>query len=425
MNLVVRPSFLSGAVTIPASKSHTIRAVVIAALADGTSTIINPLDSADGQSSVAVARAFGAIVDQSDPQRWLIQGTGGNLEVPDDVVNVGNSGTSCRIGLGVASLCDGTSVFTGDDQTRSRPMGPLLEALNTLGARAFSTKGDGTLPVVVTGSIKGGKAEVSGITSQYVTSLLISTPLASESTEISVPDLHERPYVGMTLWWLDRHGIDYEGEGWERFLVKGGQGYRSDDVQVPGDFSSATFFLAAGAIGAGSITLQGLDMTDTQGDKAVVDMLQSMGAHITFGEEGILVSRGELVGQELDLNDTPDALPALAVVGCFARGRTVLRNVPQARIKETDRITAVATELAKMDAKVEELPDGLIIHESALKGTAVEGWGDHRIVMALSIAGLKATGTTTVTTAEAISVTFPTFVELLSGLGAEVSLRSP
>ncbi|MFQ5893215.1 MAG: 3-phosphoshikimate 1-carboxyvinyltransferase, partial [Nitrospinota bacterium] len=185
MNLVVRPSSLAGAVTIPASKSHTIRAVVIAALADGTSTIINPLDSGDGRSAVAVARAFGAAVDTAEAGRWVVEGTGGDLRVPEDVVDVGNSGTSCRIGLGVASLCHGTSVFTGDAQTRRRPMGPLLEALGSLGATAFSTKGDGTLPVVVTGPIQGGAATVSGITSQYVTSLLISSPLAPQATELT------------------------------------------------------------------------------------------------------------------------------------------------------------------------------------------------------------------------------------------------
>ena len=424
MDLIVRPSSLAGAVTIPSSKSHTIRAVIIAALADGASTILNPLDSADGRSSVAVARAFGASIDTSDPGRWVVEGTGGDLRAPDDVVDVGNSGTACRIGLGVAGLCPGTSEFTGDDQARRRPMGPLLEALNTLGAKAFSKKGDGTLPVVVTGPIQGGAVTVSGITSQYVTSLLISTPLAPEATEITVLDLHEKPYVGMTLWWLDRHGIVCEREGFERFFVKGGQSYRADEVSVPGDFSSATFFLAAGAIGGGIITLQGLDMADTQGDKAVVEMLQAMGARIYIDGANITVGPGELVGQELDLNDTPDALPALAVVGCFARGQTTLRNVPQARIKETDRITVMAAELTRLGARVEELPDGLIVHESALRGAVVEGWSDHRIVMALAVAGLRADGPTTVTTAGAIDVTFPTFVELMESLGAEMSLQS-
>jgi 3-phosphoshikimate 1-carboxyvinyltransferase len=304
-------------------------------------------------------------------------------------------------------------------------MGSLLEALNALGAQAFSTKGDGTLPVVVSGPIEGGRTTVSGITSQYVTSLLIAAPLAPKSIEIIVQDLHERPYVGMTLWWLDRHEITYKHEGWERFWVEGGQSYKADEVAVPGDFSSATFFMAAGAVGAGSITLRGLDMTDTQGDKAVVDILQSMGAEITVGEEGLMISEGELVGQELDLNDTPDALPALSVVGCFARGRTVLRNVPQARIKETDRISAMAKELTKMGARVEELPDGLVVHESSLKGTTVEGWSDHRIVMALAIAGLRAEGSTVITTAEAIEVTFPTFVDLLTDLGAKANLQAP
>jgi 3-phosphoshikimate 1-carboxyvinyltransferase len=192
---------------------------------------------------------------------------------------------------------------------------------------------------------------------------------------------------------------------------------------VPGDFSSATFPLCAAAITPSRLLLKGLDMGDTQGDKEVINMLKSMGADIQTGEEGILVASSGLTGGELDLNNTPDALPALAVVGCFAKGETVLKNVAQARIKETDRIKVMATELSKMGADIEEMKDGLIIRQSELKGTKVRVYHDHRVVMALSLAGMMAQGETEIDSAESIGITFPGYVGKMCRLGARMELR--
>ena len=226
----------------------------------------------------------------------------------------------------------------------------------------------------------------------------------------------------MTLWWLDRLGIRYERQGYEEFFVYGNQSYPSFRQAIPGDFSSATFFLCAAAMTDSDVTLKGLDLSDPQGDKQVIDMLAAMGARIESGPDGIRIRGGELKGAELDLNDTPDALPALAVVGCKARGTTRLLNVPQARIKETDRIAVMAREITRMGGRIQELPDGLVIEESNLQGTEVDGHGDHRVAMSLAVAGLIADGTTAIRTAEAISVTFPNFPELLARLGARVTL---
>ncbi len=421
MKLVVERSSLRGAVEIPASKSHTIRAVAIASLADGVSEIINPLVSEDSDASVAACRALGAGIELGD--RWIVTGTGGRIATPEDVVNMLNSGTSTRIALGIASLGTGYAVFTGDASLRSRPMGSLLDALANLGAMAFSTRSNGRLPAVVKGPIRGGETAVEGTTSQYLSSLLICTPLAERDTRIKVTDLRERPYVEMTMRWLDGQGIRYRNDGFESFLVEGGQRYRPFVRRVPGDFSSATFFLCAAAITDSDLTLVGLDMEDVQGDKKVVDMLRTMGAEITVDETGIRVRGGNLTGTELDLNDTPDALPSLAVVGCRARGETRLVNVPQARIKETDRIATMRQELGRMGADVEELPHGLVVRESSLRGTDVDGHHDHRLVMALAVAGLVAEGTTSVATAEAIRVTFPNFVDLMTLCGARVRLH--
>jgi 3-phosphoshikimate 1-carboxyvinyltransferase len=225
----------------------------------------------------------------------------------------------------------------------------------------------------------------------------------------------------MTLSWLDRYGIRYKAsDDFAHFIIYGGQGYRGLDVTVPGDFSSGTFFLVAGSISEADITLRGLDMNDVQGDKQVVMYLQEMGARITQEKGKIRVRGGELKGKEIDLGDTPDALPAMAVAGCFAQGKTILRNAANARLKETDRIAVMAKELTTLGAKVEELPDGLVIHQSKLRGRPVCGHGDHRVVMALAVAGTAMPGRIEVDGAEAVQVTVPNFFELMKGLGAKI-----
>lgn len=421
MKLTVEPGMLRGAVDVPASKSHTIRAVIIAALAGGTSKIIKPLDSADTRSALDAARAFGATVECGE--EWRITGTGGNPAVPEDVVNVGNSGTTLRLGMGLAALCNGYSVFTGDAQTRRRPVQALLDAYRALGADGFTARGNGCAPVVMRGRMRGGRTEISAVTSQFLTSLLIAAPLAEKDTAIEVRQLNEVPYVAMTLAWLESQKIAVQKRGWDYFSLRGGQRYTAFKRRMPADFSSATFFLCAAAVTGGEVTLRGLDMDDVQGDKAVVGMLEQMGARVAITAEAVKITGGELRGGDFDLNSTPDALPALAVTACFASGETRLRNVPQARIKETDRIAVMARELKKMGADIEELEDGLAVRGRPLTGAAVCGHGDHRVVMALAVAGLGAKGRTVIDTAEAVSVTFPNFVELMTQCGARMELH--
>jgi len=271
--------------------------------------------------------------------------------------------------------------------------------------------------------MRGGTIELDGSkTSQYLTSLLISCPLAESDSEIRVRDLIERPYVEMTLAWLAEQGVQIEQEGFEVFRIPGRQSYKAFGKQAPGDWSSATFFLCAAAITGSELTLSGLDMNDTQGDKAVVEMLRAMGADIRVSGAEITIRADELRGAEFDLNATPDALPAMAVTACFAKGVTRLVNVSQARLKETDRIRVMREELTKMGGLVRELPDGLEITGGRILPAEVHGWDDHRVVMALAVAGLACDGRTRIDTAEAVSVTFPTFVDLMRGVGAEIEL---
>ena len=422
MKFIVKPSRLSGAIAVPGSKSHTIRALVLSLLADGESVIEYPLFSSDTLSCRSMIEQFGATVSQEE-DAWTVRGTGGRLSVPDTVIDVGNSGTTLYIGIGIASLVEGYTVLTGDEQIRNRPADRLLSAINNLQGEAFSTRQNGKPPLVIRGRIRGGRTSIEAVTSQYLTALLISTPLAPKDTVIEVPLLNEIPYIHMTLGWLDRLGIAYRNDRLRKITVSGNQRYRSFREAIPADFSSATFFLVAAAISGSEITLGGLDFKDTQGDREVVTILEEMGAEVERGDREIRIRGKTLRGGVFDLNAIPDALPALAVAGCCAEGETQLINVPQARVKETDRISVMRAELQKMGAHIEEFPDGLIVRKCPLRGARLHGHGDHRVVMALSVAGLVAEGETEIETAESVSVTFPNFRELLQSLGADITMH--
>ncbi len=423
MNLrISRSARVDGTVVIPGSKSHTIRALFIASLADGESIIRAPLRSKDAASALSACRAFGAeITDEAD--RFRVRGFGGKPNVPDDVVDVGNSGTTMNFSIGTAALARGISVLTGDEQIRRRPVDPLIHALNELGIDARSTKDNGKPPVVIDGARREGssrRCEVDANVSQYLSSLLIHAPLFEADTDIDVIRLSEAPYVEMTLWWLDKLGIRYENDSFEHFHIYGNQRYHPFDITIPGDFSSATFFAVLAAASCSKISMKNLDMTDVQGDKEVLRMLERMGARVSVEKDGVSVAGGTFTGMEIDLNSTPDAICAMAVAGCFAEGETRIVNVPQARLKETDRISVMTKELAKMGADIEELDDGLIVRHSRLKGAELNGHGDHRVVMSLAVAGMLAEGVTTISGAEAAGVTFPEFVGLARDCGGKI-----
>ncbi len=424
MDFVVQKSRIGGRVRMPGSKSHTIRGLIMGALAGGESRLREPLDSRDTRSCLRFVEALGAGVDASAPGVWVIEGTAGRLR-PAKAADVGNSGTTLFLGMAAAATGRELLEITGDEQTRRRDAGPLLDALSALGATAYSRGGDGSAPLVVGGGLQGGAVAIECPTSQYLSALLIACPLARSTSHIRVPLLYEKPYVEMTLRWLSDLGIELEHEaGYGSFTVPGRQHYAGFDICVPADFSSATFFLLAAAVCGGEVVLGGLDISDSQGDREVVWMFQRMGCEIELLPDAIAIKGPEaLRGGEFDLNATPDALPAMAVAGALAEGRTRLVNVPQARIKETDRIRVMAQELGRMGARVEELDDGLVIEGGSLHGANLSGHGDHRIVMALSVAGMAACGPTRIDAAEAVAVTFPGFQELMRHLGADIVLH--
>lgn len=422
MFLIVRKSHIDGTAAIPGSKSHTIRALMLASLAEGHSVIRNALDSSDTRSAFDVCRAFGAKI-QIDGLTINVDGFDGKPKTPENVIFTGNSGTSTIFAMSMACLAPGATVLTGDAQIRRRPVGGLEEALNHLGASVFCTRGNGAPPVVIRpGKAMGGRTSLDSPTSQYLSSLLLSAPFFERDTEIDLIRLAEVPYIEMTCAWLDRCGIQYENQDFKKFLIPGRQHAKAFDVAVAADFSSATFFAVLAAVSGGAVFMKNLDMNDTQGDKAIFSVLASMGAEVKSVPGGVRVFGHGLRGREIDLNATPDAICAMAVAGCFAEGETRLTNVATARLKETDRISVMAEELRKMGADISELPDGLVIRHSVLHGAEVNGHDDHRVVMALAVAGLVADGVTKISSAEAVDVTFPDFVPLARSCGGHLEL---
>jgi 3-phosphoshikimate 1-carboxyvinyltransferase len=421
MKIKVKKSTVCGTISVPSSKSHTIRALAIATAAEGRSLIYNPLISEDTLAGLNAAQMLGAKIAKTEGL-WKIDGTGGKFKKKANLIDMQNSGTSLRIFSGIASTADFPITFDGDSSLRSRPMSPLISALEKLGVNISST--DGRCPLTISGPLKGGKTIVEGTSSQFLTSLLIALPLANDDSYVKVVGLNEVPYIEMTLDWLCREGIEIEyPEDMSYFKIKGNQTYPSFDVTIPADFSTAAFPLAAAVLTQGKITIRDLDFNDHQGDKALFEFMKEMGADIVKKRGLTKISAPTpLKGKTFDLNATPDALPVMAVTGALTEGKTSLVNCPQARIKETDRIKCMSCELRKMGADIEELEDGMIINSSTLHHAEVQSYGDHRIAMALTIAGMCTDGETIIDEAEAAAVTYPSFVKDFQGLGADITI---
>ncbi|MEF8779353.1 MAG: 3-phosphoshikimate 1-carboxyvinyltransferase [Haloferacaceae archaeon] len=447
MDARVSRSTVSGRVRAPPSKSYTHRAILAAGYS-ADALVRNPLWSADTRATARAVERFGGDVDrdvEADESTLVVAGFDDRPSVPADVIDCANSGTTMRLTTATAGLAPGGTVLTGDASLRSRPQGPLLDALEDLGATAKSTRGTGQAPLVVFGPIDGSHVSIPGdVSSQYVTALLMAGAVTDEGIEIDLTtELKSAPYVDITLDVLSAFGVEAEvidgdgaravaSDGADGFRVAGGQSYEPEDgrYSVPGDFSSMSYLLAAGAVAAapGDEVVVAGARPSAQGDAAIVDVLDRMGASIEWDRSGELVrvERSALSGIEVDVGDTPDLLPTIATLGAVADDDTRIVNCEHVRYKETDRVTAMAEELDRLGAAVTEREDVLTIHgtESDLSGATVDGRGDHRLVMALAVAGLAAEGTTTIRGAEHVDVSFPGFFDALSELGATVSLEN-
>jgi 3-phosphoshikimate 1-carboxyvinyltransferase len=378
--------------------------------------------SNDWMRGVEALEMFGAKIDPKARQVWEVAGTGGRLTTPDDVVDCGNSGIILRFFMALAACCEGYTVLTGDESLRHiRLCQPLVDALNALGAWAVSTKGDGHAPVVVRGRLGGGRAEIDGADSQPVSALLIASSLASATTELTVRRPGEKPWVGMTLHWLHRCGVEVSNTDYQLYRVRGQSRWAGFECQIPLDWSAALYPIAAALITRDSeLHLPGMDSTDVQGDKEVVGVLKSMGADIEVRQGAVIARSSRLRGREIDCNDFIDQFILLAVLGAYAEGETVLTNAAIARHKECDRIAEVCRALRAMGADVTERPDGLVIRHSRLHGAKLDSRGDHRMVTTLTVAALGAEGPSIVSDIECVKKTFPNFVEQMQAVGCDM-----
>ena len=417
-----------GQVLVPSSKSQSIRGLILGLLAQGESVLQNPLNADDVQDSIRVCRHFGAAISLVE-NTLSIRSSGLPLRLDTQNLNTGNSGICTRFILPLLGLrADAEQVIHLDcgEQMRARPIHHLVEALRGLGLSIDYLHEQGRLPLGVSGRLQGGQVELQGLSSQYLSALLIALPCAAGDSELRVHHLAARPYVEMTLAWLRAQKLEISHQrinGDDVFKIKGNQGYQNFDAAIAGDFSSASNLIAAAVMIPGRVELQGLNLSDPQGDKRLVEILTAMGASIQISSRGLEIEGNQaLKGIRIDANEVPDLLPTLAVIGTYAQGQTEIVNVAEARFKETDRIHSMTEGLSRMGARIDAFSDGMRVYQSQLQGSRVKGYQDHRTVMALALAGLRAEGLTEIDDGMAISKTFPTFVTLMRGLGARMGL---
>lgn len=394
MKLVVNKThLLTGQATPPSSKSHSIRAILLAAMCEGESVLTNLLHSDDVDDAMQACERLGVIFTETKNE-MKITSRGLPFHFFAHEICSGNSGITTHFimpMLGLRQNVNQSVILNCKAQMRERPIASLVNALKNLGLTIEYLNNENKFPIKISGKLVGGKTKVDGITSQYLSALLFTLPCAGNDSEIIIENLQERSYVEMTLNWLATQHIQFnhiaKGNN-DIYQIKGQQKYTPFEATIPGDFSSASYLIAAAVLIPGEIKLVGLNMTDAQGDKRLIALLQEMGADIFVESTYIRVKGGKkLTGIQIEANDIPDLLPVLAVVGTRASGVTQIVNVAHARIKETDRLHSMTVGLRSMGAAIEEKVDGLIIHESQLKGAHVKGFGDHRTVMALSVAG--------------------------------------
>lgn len=426
MKAISRASSLHGNLQVPGSKSHTIRAVLLSSVAEGTSIIHNPLASGDGLSALKAARGFGIRIEEKNSS-WVVQGKNGMLPPAQNVIDTGNSGTTTCFVTSMATLSAGYTVLTGDEQIRRRPIKTLVEALNALGANVFLTRSESSAPpVVIHGPMLGGAVTLNGFNSQFVSSLLLFSPFSKQDTQVTVKDPLEKPYLQMTIDWMKRFGVECNhSKDFTSFSIKSGQHYKGGEFTIPADWSAVAFPLVGSCITESELTLTGLDFNDSQGDKRVVDILLGMGADITKDERnGTLFIRGgkSLKGDlVIDLGDIPDALPALCVAASQAEGTTTFTNLAHVRVKESDRVAVMAQELGRLGCQMEIGDDYLkVFGKAELHGSTVDSHDDHRVAMALIVAGLVSKEPVIVLDSDCASVSFPDFLNRLSESGAKV-----
>ncbi|MDD5339042.1 MAG: 3-phosphoshikimate 1-carboxyvinyltransferase [Dehalococcoidales bacterium] len=419
MKTTINKSDIKGSVSAPPSKSLTIRALVCAALAGGESEIANPLISDDTNAAASVLTQLGALV-KKDKGVWKV--TGGNLHAASKDLHCGDSAATLRFIAAVCSTIPGKHRLVGGASLIKRPVGALVDALKQLGVKV-SASPSGTPPVVIEGgALQGGEAQIPGdVSSQFISALLLAAPLSQNGVTVKLTTpLTSRPYIDMTLWCLNQFGIDIKTKK-ESFIIKP-QKYAPAKIAIEGDWSSASYFLALGALSKEGVTVGNLNPSSLQGDRALLDFLRRMGAIVRVKGTDVTVRRDFLKGINADVTDCIDLLPTLAALAALANGRTELKGIRQARVKESDRVIAMCKSLEKLNIYVDESGNSMTIIGGLSQiesQTVINSFNDHRIAMAFSIIG-AASGNIVIDGAECVAKTFPSYWDEFKKIGGEV-----
>ena len=420
MNLVVTPKKLSGTLVVPSSKSAGHRDLICAALADGKSLVKNITPSEDLEATCRVLQKFGATVEtvaHEDGRRTVAVTGGLSSQTSPLKVDCGESGSTVRFLIPVGLLTGREITYTGRGRLPERPLDPFLKIFDE--KHIDYKKGNQSLPLTISGQLKGGTYELPGnVSSQFFTGLLMTLPLLRDDSVIrSTTVVESESYINITLDCLRRHGIYVEKERDGLYLIRGRQAYRKGEYTVEGDFSQAAFWLVGGIIGQ-PLELTGLSGNSTQGDREIVSFIESMRGRIERSGSVLRAVPSRTTGLTIDVKDCPDLVPALAVLGTFSQGITRIVNGARVRLKECDRLHAMAEVLNALGGKVQETKDGLIIEGvSSLTGGRVRAWNDHRIAMALAMASQRCTGKLTIEGVECVRKSYPSFWQDFAHVG--------
>ncbi|MEO2279304.1 3-phosphoshikimate 1-carboxyvinyltransferase [Pseudoalteromonas pernae] len=412
---------VNGEVVLPGSKSLSNRILLLAALCNGTTKVTNLLDSDDIRHMLGALAEMGVAVElNNDKTQAIVHGQGGKLHTPNAPFFLGNAGTAFRPLTAVLAATQGEFELTGEPRMEERPIGHLVDALQSLGADVSYLKSKDYPPLAIKGkTLAGGEVVIDGsISSQFLTALLMAAPLFSGDTTISIKgELVSKPYIDITIGVMAKFGISVTNNNYESFVVKGGQQYVSPgEIMVEGDASSASYFVAAAAINGGEITIHGVGSQSVQGDIGFAKVMEQVGADIEWHSDKLIVRKGELNGVDIDANAIPDAAMTLATVALFAKGKTAIRNIYNWRVKETDRLFAMATELKKLGAEVVEGHDYIEITPVVeLQDVAIDTYNDHRIAMCFSMVAVGG-WPVTINDPGCTAKTFPTYFDTLASI---------
>ena len=408
---------LQATITVPGSKSYTNRALLIAGLTDGECRLEKPLVSDDTKYMIRALKAFGISV-QEEKEAFIVSGKGGKLSAPGEDIFIGNAGTTMRFLTTFSALVPGKTRLDGDERMRQRPLADLLHCLTQMGVKAVSANGNGCPPIdIAGGEVPGGEVQLAGDkSSQYLTSILLSAPYFKNDTNILIQgDLTSKSYADITLDIMKTFGVHVDNEGYQRFKVKAGDRYKAQTYRVESDWSSASYFLAAAAVTGGEMTLTDINPHSVQGDAQFTSVLEKMGCRLEKRSHSLHFKGNPLRGITINMNNMPDAVQTLAVTALFAEGETVIQGIGNLRIKETDRILALANELTRLGAEVEAGEDYLVIRPGDYRGAEIETYDDHRMAMSFAVAGLKIQGVR-IKNPTCVEKSFPDFFQRFANL---------